>query len=185
MDDKQIVDLYWKRSESAISETAQKYGSYCHSVAYNVLSNNEDAEESVNDTYLVTWNNLPPCRPAILVSFLGKITRRLSIDRWRARSAHKRGGGQVVLALDELEECVSDRHSIEETYLRKETVQALNKFLSRLPETQRDIFVRRYFILDPIKDIALSFGFSESKVTAMLHRTREKLRAELSQEGLL
>lgn len=185
MDDKQIVDLYWARSEAAISETDRKYGHFCHSVAYNVLSNNEDAEESVNDTYLATWNNLPPHRPAILVSFLGKITRRLAIDRWRARSAAKRGGGEVILALDELGECVSDRYSIEETYLRKETIQALNQFLSRLPETQRDIFVRRYFLMDPVRDIAASAGFTEGKVTSMLHRTREKLRDELRKEGLL
>ena len=108
MDDQEIIDLYFQRSENAISETASKYGGYCYSIAYNILTNNEDAEESVSDTYLAAWNAMPPRRPSILATFLGKITRRLSIDRWRSRNAYKRGGGEIILALEELEDCVAD-----------------------------------------------------------------------------
>lgn len=185
MDDKGIVDLYWCRSETAIVETDRKYGGYCYSIAYNVLANREDSEESVNDTYLAAWNALPPHRPAILSAFLGKITRRLSINRWKNRSAEKRGGGEIVLALEELEECVAGGVTVEQAYDRKETAGAVNRFLSTLPDTDRDIFLRRYWCMDSIADIAENFGFSQSKVTSQLHRTRQKLRKQLEKEGLL
>ena len=185
MDDKQIVDLYWSRSESAISETASKYGGYCYSIAYNVLANNEDAEESVSDTYLAAWNRLPPHRPAILSTFLGKITRYISISRWRERSAYKRGGDEMTLALEELAECVADSQTVESAYAYKETVRAFNRFLDTLPETERNVFLRRYWCLDTVGDIARSFGFSQRKVSSMLHRTRQKLRKNLEKEGLL
>ena len=113
LSDDRIVELYWERSESAISETADKYGDYCHYIAYNILYNREDAEESVNDTWLDAWNNMPPHKPSILSTFLGKITRRISIDRWRKKHAGKRGGGEMDLVLDELEECVSDPTDVE------------------------------------------------------------------------
>ena len=100
MDDKRIIDLYWERSESAISETAAKYGGYCFSIAYNILFSKEDSEESVNDTYLTAWNTMPPRRPQMLAAFLGKMTRYISLDRWKKRTAAKRGGGQVPLVLD-------------------------------------------------------------------------------------
>ena len=111
--DDRIVELFWQRSESAISETADKYGDYCNSIAYNILYNREDAEESVNDTWLDAWNNMPPHKPSILSTFLGKITRRISIDRWRKKHAGKRGGGEMDLVLDELEDCVSDPTDVE------------------------------------------------------------------------
>jgi hypothetical protein len=112
MEDNRIVDLYWARSEDAIAETSEKYGKYCYAIAYNILSNTEDADESVNDTYLDAWHNMPPHRPSILSTFLGKITRRISIDKWRGRTADKRGGGEIVLALDELVDCVPSDHTI-------------------------------------------------------------------------
>lgn len=185
MDDKAIVDLYWKRSEQAISETDHKYGGYCFSVAYNVLNNREDSEECVSDTYLAAWENLPPHRPAVLITFLGKLTRRISISRWRQLNAYKRGGGEIILALDELDECVADPRDVEGQYLRKEAAQCFNRFLDALPQMERDVFLRRYFLLDPVKDIATNFGFSESKVKVMLRRTREKLRSTLKKEKLL
>lgn len=172
MDDQNIIALYWARSETAISETAQKYGGYCFSIAKNILTNHEDAEESVNDTYLTAWNAMPPRRPSILATFLGKITRRLAIDRWRYRNAYKRGGGEVTLALDELENCAS-QDSLEKAMDRKELAVAFNSFLSR------------YWYLDPIADIAEHFGFSVSKVTSMLRRTRGRLRQALEKEELL
>ncbi len=184
MEDNIIIDLYWERSEDAISETAAKYGGYCFSIAYNILSNKEDSEESVNDTYLAAWNTMPPRRPQILAAFLGKMTRYISLDRWKNRTAAKRGGGEVPLLLDELEECVTGTGSVEEEYLRKELVRNINRFLEGLPETDRKVFMCRYWYMDTIEDIAERFGFTESKVTSMLHRTRGKLKKLLVKEGL-
>lgn len=185
MDDSGILDLYFDRSERAIAETHTKYGKYCFSIAYNILANREDSEESVNDTYLAAWNAIPPRRPPALAAFLGKITRNNAINRWNARSAYKRGGGEMTLALDELEECICGKQNVEDAYSQKETVRSFNRFLSTLRETDRNVFLRRYWCLDSIADIASSFGFSESKVKSMLHRTRQKLRKHLEKEGLL
>lgn len=185
MDDERIVQLYWDRSENAIAETAVKYGSYCHSIAYNILQSTQDAEESVNDTYLHAWNAMPPHRPSILATFLGKITRRLSIDRWRTANRTKRGGGEVPLALEELSECVAGSQDVEDTVVHKELVDAVNRFLDGLPVTERRIFLQRYWYLYPIREIAGSCGFSRSKVTSLLHRTRCNLRRQLEKEGFL
>ena len=185
MDDSEIIELYFQRSEEAVTQTASKYGKYCYQIAYHILSSREDSEESVNDTYLAAWNTMPPRRPTILSAFLGKLTRYISLDRWKKRSAQKRGGGQVALSLEELEECISGSNNPEKEVDRKELLQYLNRFLDALPETQRKVFVCRYWYLESIPEIAARFGFSESKVTAMLHRLREKLRARLQLEGLL
>lgn len=185
MEDEKIIELFWNRSESAISETAQKYGNYCYSIAYNILTNSEDAEESVSDTYMAAWKAMPPRRPSILATFLGKITRHLSIDRWRSRNRYKRGGGEIVLALEELEDCIADSQTVEMALERKQLAVVFNRFLDSLPETERRVFLCRYWYLDPIADIAGYYGFSVSKVTSMLHRTRKKLRTTLEKEGLL
>lgn len=183
MEDKQIVELYWAREESAIRETAAKYGSYCRSIAYAVLQNQQDADESVNDTYLDAWNTMPPNRPSVLATFLGKITRRISIDRWRIKSAKKRGGDEVTLALDELEECVSGSSDVELQVQRKELIAAIHCFLDDLPATERRIFLLRYWYLESIQSIAKQYGYSQSKVASMLHRVRGKLRQHLEKEG--
>lgn len=185
MDDSEIIELYFQRSEEAVTQTASKYGKYCYQIAYHILSSREDSEESVNDTYLAAWNTMPPRRPNILSAFLGKLTRYISLDRWKKRSAQKRGSGQVALSLEELEECISGGDDPEKEVDRKELLRYLNRFLDALPETQRKVFVCRYWYLESIPEIAAQFGFSESKVTAMLHRLREKLRARLQLEGLL
>ncbi|MBQ8621573.1 MAG: sigma-70 family RNA polymerase sigma factor [Oscillospiraceae bacterium] len=185
MDDKAILDLYWARSENAISETSAKYGAYCYTIAYNILSNREDSEESVNDTYLAAWNTMPPRRPSVLAAFLGKMTRYISLDRWKQRSRLKRGGGEVPLCLDELEECVSGGETAEDTLIRKEALASVNRFLDSLPETERKVFLCRYWYLDPVANIAQRFGFTESKTASMLHRTRGKLNNYLAKEGLL
>ena len=185
MEDQDIIDLYFARSERAISETDSKYGGYCYSIAYNILTNREDSEESVSDTYVAAWNAMPPRRPVLLGAFLGKITRRLSIDRWRARNACKRGGGEIVLALEELGECVSDGRSLESAVERKQLASACGRFLEGLPETERRVFLCRYWYMDSVAEIGEKFGFTASKVTAMLHRTRGKLRKALEKEGLL
>ena len=185
MDDQSIVALYWDRSEQAIAETDRKYGAYCYSIAYHALANSEDAEESVSDTYMAAWNQLPPHRPSILATFLGKITRRISINRWKAKNTAKRGGGQITLTLEELDDCVDGKQNIERAYESHELVWAFNRFLETLPETERDVFLRRYWFFDSIADIAESFGFAQSKVTSMLYRTRGKLRKQLEKEGFL
>lgn len=185
MEDEKIIELFWNRSESAISETAQKYGNYCYSIAYNILTNNEDAEESVSDTFLAAWNTIPPKHPSVLAAFLGKLTRHISIDRWRMRNRQKRGGGEIVLALEELEECIPDSHTVEAVLEQKRLAAVFNGFLEHLPETERRVFLCRYWYLDPISRIADRCGFSESKVTSMLHRTRKKLRITLEKEELL
>lgn len=183
MEDNRIVDLYWQRNESAINETATKYGKYLHSISFHILSNDEDAEECVNDTYNDAWQSMPPHRPSILSTFLGKITRRISIDLWRKHSADKRGGGEVALALDELDECVSGNSNVENEIERQELQQKLNAFLMGLPRLERQVFMCRYWYMDSISDIAKQFDFSESKVKSMLFRTRNKLREMLKKEG--
>lgn len=183
MDDDAIIALYWDRSETAITETDAKYGGYCYHIAYNILSNAGDSEESVNDTYLAAWNTIPPRHPSVLATFLGKLTRYISLDRWKRRSAAKRGGGQVTLALDELEECLTEGESAEEAYSRKELLRRINGLLDTLPETERRVFLCRYWYLDSVADIGERFGFSQSKVTSMLHRTRQKIKKQLEKEG--
>ena len=183
MNDKNIVDLYFNRDEEAITQTDKKYGRYCYSIAYNILTNKEDAEESVSDTYMTAWRAIPPRRPSVLSTFLGKITRHISIDRWRERSAYKRGGGEVTLALDELEDCVAGLQNVEMEYERKELIRAYVKFLDTLPITERRVFLCRYWYVDSVEAIAEKFGFSQSKVKTMLYRTRKKLRKTLWEEG--
>lgn len=183
MDDERIVALYWDRSEQAIVETQTKYGKYCYSIAYNILDNNEDAQECVNDTYSDAWNSMPPHRPSILSSFLGKITRRISIDRWRKRNAKKRGGGEMTLVLEELKDCIADERNVEREYEKQRLSEVINSFVKGLPETERKIFLCRYWYLDSVASICGQFGFSESKVKSMLYRTREKLRIILVKEG--
>ncbi len=185
MDDQSIVALYWDRSEQAIAETDRKYGAYCYSIAYHALANNEDAEESVSDTYMAAWNRLPPHRPSVLATFLGKITRRISINRWKAKSTAKRGGGQITLALEELDSCVDGTQDLEASSDARELSACLNRFLDSLPKAERDIFLRRYWFFDPIAAIAESYGFTQSKVTSMLHRMRGKLRKQLEKEGFV
>ncbi len=185
MEDSQIVALYWQRDEAAISETERKYGRFCFSIANNILHNREDAEECVSDTYLGAWNAMPPHCPAILSTFLGKITRRLSLKKWRNSSADKRGGGTAALSIDELEECIPSGRSIDESLETAELTEIINRFLQTLPTEERRVFLRRYWYFDPISDISARFGFGESKVKMMLKRTRDKLLVRLQKEGIL
>lgn len=183
MEDKQIVQLYWDRSQQAVEETAKKYGKYCYSIAYNILGNVGDAEESLNDTYLDAWNCMPPHRPSVLSTFLGKITRRISIDRFRYLHAEKRGAGEMSLVIDELEECISDGSDVEQEVELQELTHLMETFLDSLSRTERRVFVCRYWYMDSVASICVQFGFSQSKVKTMLFRTREKLKKYLLQEG--
>ena len=185
MEDAAIVKLYWQRRESAIAETKTKYGAYCHAIARRILNDVRDAEECVNDTYLGAWNSMPPHKPASLCMFLGKITRNLSLKRWRTLSAAKRGNGQAALSLDELEECVSAGGAVDEQLEVEELARLISAFLSTLPVDDRRIFMCRYWHLDSVAEIARRFGFGESKVKMSLKRTRDKLATYLEQEGVI
>ena len=184
MEDLEIVELYWQRDERAIKETSNKYEKYCYSIAYNILHNSEDSKECINDTYLETWEAIPPAHPYVLSTFVGKITRRLSINKWKSLSAEKRGGGEYPLSLDELEECVADNRSIKDEIDVAFLTDLINKFLSERKEIERKVFVCRYWYFDSIGEISLRFGFTQSKVKMMLKRTRDELREYLEKEGI-
>ncbi len=184
MEDNQIIDLYFARSESAIQQTEQKYGPYCRQIAYNILNDHFDSEECVNDTYLKTWNAIPPRRPSKLRLFLGKITRNLALDRFDWNHAAKRGGGELETSLEELHECIPSPMGTEEIADNKALVQALNTFLESLTPETRKIFLRRYWNLSPVKEISSFYGISESKVKMQLMRTRNALKVYLEQEGI-
>ncbi len=184
MDDRSIVELYWDRKEQAIKETQRKYGSYCYSIAYQILHNREDADESVNDTYLGAWNSMPPHRPGHLGTFLGKITRNLSLKKWRSKTAAKRGGGLVELTLEELGDCIPSARNVEEEIEVRELAKVIDAFLRQLPEEDRHLFLCRYWYFESVKDLSRRFGFGESKVKMRLLRTRQKLADYLEQEGI-
>lgn len=183
MEDYKIVDLYWERKEKAIAETEKKYGKMLHSLSYSLLSSHEDAEECVNDTYLGAWNTMPSARPMYLGSFLSKITRRLSIDRWRREHREKRGG--VAGVIEELTDCIPDEDTPAREYERGLLRGELNAFLRTLPEEKRAIFVRRYFYAQEIRTIAQEVGVSEANVKIVLHRLREQLKQRLEACDLL
>lgn len=183
MEDARIVELYWSRAESAIAETDAKYGKYCYAIAYRILADAQDADESVNDTWLDAWNAMPPHRPLILSTFLGKITRRLAIDRWRGAHAQKRGGGELLLALEELAESVGGGQDVARRAEDREAIRLLNRFLRELPAAEREVFVCRYWYLASVQQIAAAFDMSESKARTMLFRTRKKLCQALEKEG--
>ncbi|MCH5333303.1 MAG: sigma-70 family RNA polymerase sigma factor [Agathobacter sp.] len=184
MKDNEIIDLYWERNEAAIAATAEQYGSYCHAISYNILHSNEDAEECVNDTWLGAWNSLPPLRPNRLSTYLGKLTRNLSLDRFRQYHAKKRGHGQTELVLSELEDCIPVESDVEQSVDEMVLAESINQFLRAQPERKRNIFIRRYWYLCPIQDIAKAYGMSESKTTSLLFRMRNELKVYLEKEGI-
>ena len=184
MKDTEIIELYWNRDEAAITASADTYGNYCYSIAYNILSNNEDAEECVNDTWLNAWKSIPPQRPNRLSTYLGKITRNLSLNRYKLLTAQKRGKGQVELALSELEGCIPVQGDMDQITDEMVLVNAIETFLCAQPRTERNIFIGRYWYLYPIRDLAGAYRMSESKVVSMLHRMRTKLKLHLEKEGI-
>ncbi len=185
MEDERIIDLYWARQEQAIVETDQKYGNYCRSISLHILNSQEDTEECVNDTWLRAWDSMPPKRPDFLAAFLGKIVRNLAISRYRMSHAQKRGSGETDLLLMELEECIPSAKSVEEEIEGKETAASINRFLAEIDAESRNIFVRRYFYVDSIREIAERFEISESKVKSQLFRMRNRLRDHLEKEGVV
>lgn len=183
MEDEQIIDLFFERSEQAIAQLSQKYGGVCRHVAQNILNDRLDAEECVNDTWLAAWNTIPPQRPSPLPAYLCRIVRNLSIKRYRANTAAKRSSGYDA-ALDELEDCIPAPGTVEGAYAARELAAAINGFLAAQSWENRVMFVRRYWFSDSIPDLAGRFGMSRHNVTVRLSRTREKLKQYLEQEGI-
>ena len=184
MEDEEIYQLYWKRNEQAIQVTHEKYGAWCQGIAYRILHIQEDAEECVSDTYYAVWNRIPPHRPRTFRAWLGRITRNLALDRYRYLTAEKRGGTETALALEELQECVSGTETPQDALDEKEVTLVIRRFLAHQSETNRNIFLRRYWHMTPIRDIALAYSLSESKVTSILFRQRKQLRSMLEKEGI-
>ena len=185
MDDSRIVELFRARDEAAIAESKSKYGGYCRSIAMNILGSAEDADEAVGDALFAAWNAIPPHAPAMLSTFLGKLTRRAALKKVREASAQKRGGGQLALALEELGECVPGSGGADEAVEAAELGRAVNAFLAALPAEERGIFLCRYWYLDSVADIASRFRCGQSRVKMTLKRTRDRLRKHLEKEGHL
>lgn len=183
LEDAQIVRLYWKREERAITESDVKYGAYCYTVANNILSNHEDTKECVNDTWVRAWNTIPPQKPKSLKPFFAKIIRNLALNRYEMQNAKKRGGDMVTIALEELDECVSSREDVESAYFAKLLQKNVNLFLHTIPKRECDIFLCRYFFLETTDKIAQRYGMRESNVLVILSRVRKKLRKFLIKEG--
>lgn len=183
MRDEEIINLYWERQEKAIYETDQKYGKYCNTISFNILQNSEEAKECVNDTYLKTWNSIPPQKPNILKVYLGRIARNLAINQYERKKAKKRDY-TLEIALEELNECISSNNNIEEELDYKELVNILNIFLSELSQDKRKIFLERYWYLYSIKEISFNNKISESNVKITLLRLRNQLKNYLKEGGL-
>lgn len=184
MKDSAIVALYWARDEQALTETAAKFGAYCRKIAFNLLGSTSDAEEVENDTWMAAWNSMPENRPARLAPYLGRITRNLALDRRDKALAQKRGGGQAEVVLEELEGCLASPARVEHAAEAAETARFISSFLRRQPEPARGIFIRRYWYCDSTADIAARYGIPEGRVRVILHRTRNKLKKELSEQGV-
>ena len=183
MEDEKIVSLYWDRDETAIRETEIKYDRYLTKIAYNILADREDSQESVNDTYLAAWNSIPPHRPGVLSAYLAKLTRRISIDRFRYRTRDKRRESEYSVSLSELGDCVSGGNTTEEIVNVKLLADAIGIFLRLQSEEARNAFIGRYYFLDSVKEVAAYCGMSESKCKTLLHRTRLGLKDYLRKEG--
>ena len=184
MDDRNIVQMFWERNEQGIQEVKTKYGSYCYSIAYNILQCRLNAEECENDTYWTAWNLMPPQQPVSLISFLGRITRNLSLKKLRSDTALKRGGNAATVSFDELSGCIPAGMSFDDHLQAQELADMISCFLRGISKTECNLFVCRYWYCDSIKEISARFGFSQSKVKMTLLRTREKLRNYLCEEGV-
>jgi len=184
MEDSRIVELYWERSESAISETQKKYNNYCHKIAYNILTNHEDAGECVNDTYLRAWNSMPPHRPSRISTYLGKITRNLSLTCLEKRNRQKRGMGKIEIALSELEECICKESFVNQDMEEELIANSISDYLQTLSKESRMAFIGRYYHFNSIQNISQHLGISKSKTKSMLYRIRIGLKEHLKKVGI-
>ena len=183
MKDAEIVALYWDRNEDALQQTQQKYGAYLSKISYNILADFEDSGECVNDTYLKAWNSMPDHRPNVLSTYLGKITRQVSIDVFRKKNSTKRYASEYAISLDELSDSFSDSTTPQQVLDSKLLDDAISRFLHALPDDERNTFIGRYYFFDSVKTVAAYCGMSETKAKSMLYRTRQRLKAYLVEEG--
>ena len=179
--DEAIIDLYWERDERAIEETDRKYRNYLLTIAYNIVHDEPDCEECLNDTYLGTWNRIPPIRPGIFSVFISKIMRNIAVGRYRKNTASKRIPSELVVSLGELDECIE--RAPEDELVLAELARLLNEFLKSLPKREEFAFVCRYYYSDKIGDIARMLGLSENTVLRDLAKTRAALKEKLNGEG--
>ncbi|MDR0197783.1 MAG: sigma-70 family RNA polymerase sigma factor [Oscillospiraceae bacterium] len=179
MDDSEIIELFRRRSEDALTECGNRFGTYCRTIANNILGNVSDADECVNETWFKAWNAIPPAKPERLKAFLGKITRNIALDRYESARAKKRGGGMVEIALEELADIPAPESD------EGEITAVINAFLRSEPAENADIFVKRYWYLRSVKAIAAEYGYNENKVTSLLLRMRGRLKQKLESEGLM
>ena len=182
MEDSKILDLFWQRSEHAVAELSAKYGRYCSGISLQILRDPQDAEECVNDTWLHTWNAIPPSRPSLLQAYVGRITRNLSLDRWKRQNAQKRGGSQVELLLEELEDCIPAADSVQQQVEQGELARSISSFLREQPLLPRQLFIRRYWYGESIAQLAQGNHMSPSAVKTSLFRMRQKLKLRLEEE---
>ena len=185
MEDTDIIKLYFDRNQNALEETRKKYGGYCLSLADRILDNYQDSEECVNDILLAAWNSIPPNRPKVFRMYLAKLTRNRAMNRLKAENALKRGNGEKEMVYEELSEFISDGRSIEDELVANELGQVINRFVADLPEREGDIFIRRYFFVESVKNIAEGYGMSPGNVSVTLNRTRKKLKEYLKNNGYL
>lgn len=183
MTDEDIIELFFKRDETAIGEISRKYHNYCRTIAFQILQNSEDAEECVNETWFSTWKSIPPTRPQVLKLFIAKIVRNISFDQYKSQNRKKRGSGELAQVLDELAECISGNQDVEEDYIAKELNETIQKFAAQLPEREANIFIRRYFFVDSLDEIGKRYGISSNHIGVILSRTRRKLKQVLEREG--
>ena len=184
MKDREIVRLFLRRDEAAIEQVQQAYELYCRSIVSRILRDETDVSECVNDVWLAAWNSIPPQRPNHLAAYLGKITRNLALNRYKRNSVAKRGSGQVEIALSELENCIPDNTDVERAAEDSLIASVINRFLYAHSLKTRNIFIRRYWYLCSIQDIAESYGMTESNVKVLLFRMRNELKKQLEREGI-
>lgn len=183
MEDSKIIDLFFERSEQAIDELSKKYGKVCRKVALNILNNTLDAEECVNDAYIGAWNSIPPQSPNPLSAYVCRIVRNLSIKKYHSNTAIKRNS-YYDLALNELEECIASKDSVETEWDARELAKIIDSFLDALDKENRVMFMRRYWFSDSLSEIALMFGITEHNAAVRLSRIRMKMRKYLMKEGV-
>lgn len=183
MDDRSIVDLYLQRDETAVKETQTKYGSYCYTIANNILSIHEDAEECVNDTLVSAWNKIPPIIPKSLKAFLGKLVRDISLSRYRANHAQKRYGGLEVM-LDELEECIPSEFDVQEKLDQQNLDDLINDWLGSLSHVDRVLFIKRYYYGETVKNLAKLQVCTENQMAQRMLKLRNSLKSFLISKGV-
>lgn len=185
MEDEKIVQMYWERNEDAITETSSKYGPQCYALSRRILYQNEDVEECVNDTWLHTWNSIPPNRPVVLLPFLLKITRNLSIDRYKYNHSKKRYSAELSVIMEELGNCVENTNTPESECLASELSKEISRFLLSLSKKERNICIHRYVLFESAKEIGDFYHIRPGAVRVSLSKTRTKLRTYLIKEGLI